>query len=97
MTTMAQVIAYLATPHCVYGLIEDGEIVYVGCTKNPVGRLKQHKSVKKVSKAATLREIRWYSTPLMAWRYERFYIRKLKPRLNKNMLGPRSTATSVIR
>jgi len=76
---------FQTTPHCVYALIEDGRVVYVGCSLNPERRFAQHKAKGKCSKTAEMRIIRWYDGPRKARNAEAFYIRKLWPERNSHL------------
>lgn len=66
---------------CVYDLIEDGVVVYVGLSLKPTRRLKDHKRAGKCRSNATVREVCWYD--LRAGREaEERRIQELRPRGN---------------
>lgn len=67
----------------VYDLIVDGELVYVGCTKNPKMRLGFHKARRKVPRDCVMRVVAWYDCQHEALSAERRRIIKRKPPLNK--------------
>lgn len=46
----------------VYDLIVDGEIYYVGASRDPESRLIYHRARKKIPPTATMRIVKWYPT-----------------------------------
>lgn len=46
----------------VYDLIVDGEVYYVGASRDPKTRLAYHRARKKIPRSATLKIVKWYPT-----------------------------------
>lgn len=59
------------TRTAVYDLIVDGELFYVGCSRNPRRRLHEHKARKLVPESATVVVVRWYANATLAMEAER--------------------------
>lgn len=82
---------------CVYDLVLDGEIVYVGMTVRPAERRLHHKSYKGgVHPSAEFKIVEWYENSKAARIAERDRIIALKPRYNVKEL-PTDSATTRAR
>lgn len=67
---------------CVYEIYVDDDLVYVGCSRHPLRRIKEHKARSRVPRHALLKIVRWYETHEAALAAEARRIRKRKPPLN---------------
>jgi hypothetical protein len=67
---------------CVYDILVDGELVYVGCTRDPKKRIWYHKARGKVPRSAVLKVRRRFASHGRALIAERDRIMKLTPPLN---------------
>ena len=68
---------------CIYALIQDNEVVYIGQSSDVMGRLSSHKmSAKKFSHFAIVERIDTDDKNYVD-KVEREYINKLKPKYNK--------------
>lgn len=67
----------------VYDVVSDGEIVYVGVSKNPKARWAAHRSRRIFPADATFRVANWLETEWAALLAERRRIRSKAPRMNK--------------
>lgn len=69
---------------CIYALVNDNEIVYIGQTENLIKRLAQHMREKqgKFNSISVLKEYKEWSE-YEVFEDEKEYIRTYKPRLNK--------------
>lgn len=64
---------------CVYDIVLNGEVVYVGMTNNPTNRMLQHNYRGTVPKGSRLIVHKWYSTRDEAKREEYSRQMELKP------------------
>lgn len=67
---------------CVYDIITDGELVYVGITNKPDVRMNHHKSTGIAQKRSSMIVVEWHDTRRGALDAERKRIKELKPPLN---------------
>ena len=72
----------MSRPYCVYGLVENGVIVYVGYTQDRAERLRSHKSNHVCSRDATMKILGRYSSVTSALKHETYWIQKLRPVLS---------------
>lgn len=67
---------------CVYDVYAGDDLIYVGASRNPTRRLRDHKSSGLIPATATIKIVRWYTNHAKAMAAESRRIARLKPRLN---------------
>jgi hypothetical protein len=83
MTTLTSAHVHFLLQPCVYRFMRDGEVIYVGSSKNGIVRVlcKNHHA-KEARKLADEIEIEWFRTESAARIEERRQISNFKPRYN---------------
>lgn len=67
---------------CVYDIVTDGVIVYVGITNNPKYRYTQHKYSGVAGKNSRMAVVKWHDTRRLALDAEAKRIEQIRPELN---------------
>jgi len=79
-----------ATPHAVYRLFDrDANLLYVGLSANPLGRLANHASGQQWRFEVAGVHLVWFDNWIDAAREEQRLIREEKPRHNKASFDPK--------
>lgn len=55
---------------CVYDIVLDGEIIYIGMTGDPKVRFRDHKRTGVASEGAEMKIVKWYKTRHEAFKAE---------------------------
>ena len=64
---------------CVYDIVLNGEVIYVGMTRDPVSRMSSHRSKGTAPAGSKLVVHKWYSTREKAFAEERIRMLELEP------------------
>jgi predicted GIY-YIG superfamily endonuclease len=75
---------------CVYDVMHNGKLIYVGMSKTPDKRLSWHKSRGNVPRDAVVRVVAWYDSRRDALYAEAVRIAEKKPPLNEKWCRTRS-------